>query len=178
MRFEPTPPSIVSECRVAAQAVGYPVPCPMKVPHGLSDAYVVGPTGCKITFITSAGTGKGCPRSWSGWVIGSSTTPYEHLVLSASPSVVSDAQLVNGPAWYPGAKVHQLRSVRIDGITMHAVFVPQATNDGSAFANHVVLIWTRNGHTYGIGFHNMTTIPQTLLRDEAIAASIRFTGPK
>ena len=61
-------------------------------------------------------------------------------------------------------------------MNMHAVFVPPTTNDGSAFAGHVVSIWARTGHSYGIGFHDMTTIHQTLLRDEAIASSIRFIG--
>jgi hypothetical protein len=73
--------------------------------------------------------------------------------------------------------VKQLGVVQVGGVVMHAVFVPQATNDGSAFANHVVLIWQRRRHTYGIGFHNVTTIRQTLSRDVVVARSIRFVGP-
>ena len=46
---------------------------------------------------------------------------------------------------------------------MHAIYVPPATNDGSIFMHHVVLVWSVNGHTYGFGFHNMRGIRRTLL---------------
>ena len=65
----------------------------------------------------------------------------------------------------------------INGWNMHAVFVPQATNDGSAFAHHVVLIWTAGNHTYGVGFHDINGIRQTLLLDEELARGIRLIGP-
>jgi len=59
---------------------------------------------------------------------------------------------------------------------MRSVYVPLATNDGSAFMNHVVLIWTDAGHTYGIGFHNTKGIHGTLLLDEELAKHIRLVG--
>ena len=60
---------------------------------------------------------------------------------------------------------------------MHEVFVPPATNDGSAFAGHVVLIWTTQGHTYAIGFHEVAGISSTLDLDLALAQGIRLTRP-
>ena len=60
---------------------------------------------------------------------------------------------------------------------MQAVSVPPAWNDGSAFANHVVLVWTVGRHTYGVGFHDVTGIPQTLRRDEELAKSIELVAP-
>ncbi|MDX6534615.1 MAG: hypothetical protein QOF68_2359, partial [Gaiellales bacterium] len=45
---------------------------------------------------------------------------------------------------------------------VRAVYASQRTNAGSAFANHVVLIWTVGRHTYGVGFHNDQGIPETL----------------
>ena len=60
---------------------------------------------------------------------------------------------------------------------MRAVFAPPATNDGSAFAHHIVLIWTLGRHTYGVGFHDVSSIQQTLLRDEKLARSIKLVAP-
>jgi hypothetical protein len=124
-----------------------------------------------------AGLGK-CAHSWRGWVVGSSTTPNEHLLLVGSPTRYAVTQkVVNGPAWYPKARVKPLGWVTINRWRMRAVFVPPAWNDGSAFANHVVLIWTVGGHTYGVGFHDVTGIRQTLRRDEELAKSIELVAP-
>jgi hypothetical protein len=60
---------------------------------------------------------------------------------------------------------------------MRAVFVPQGTNDGSAFANHVVLIWTVGRHTYGVGFHVVKSLRQTLLLDRELARHLRLVRP-
>jgi hypothetical protein len=60
---------------------------------------------------------------------------------------------------------------------MHSVYVPPATNDGSAFAQHVVLIWNEAGHTYGVGFHNTRGTRRTLLLDEELARNIKLVVP-
>jgi hypothetical protein len=177
MTFVPASRSLVRACRATARAVRYPVPCPMKVPKGLVETGMSGPTGCALHVVGPGGVG-GCARSWRGWVVGSSTTPNEHLVLVASPTPLgNDAKVVNGPAWYPKARVRPLGWVTIDGRRMRAVFVPPAWNDGSAFAHHVVLIWTVGEHTYGVGFHDVTGIPQTLRQDEELAKSIELVAP-
>ena len=116
-------------------------------------------------------------RSWRGWVVGSSTTPDNHLVLTASPSPLPNyAHVVNGPSWDPRQRVKTLAWVTINGWRMRAVFVPAATNEGSAFMHHVVLIWTVGQHTYAVGFHDVSGIPQTLARDEELAKSIKLLG--
>jgi hypothetical protein len=156
----PASRSVVADCRVTARIVGYPVPCPMKVPRGTPPTGFVGPA-----------TG----HSWRGWVAGSSYASGEHLVLTATPRPLrNDAKVVNGPAWYPYARVTPLAWIRINGLRMRAVYVPPATNDGSAFMNHVVLIWTVGRHTYGVGFHNVSTIRETLLEDVELARSIEL----
>jgi len=147
----------------------------MKVPAQLVRADVVGANGCRISFISP-----GCGRGWKGWVVGTSasTSPSEHLVLTASPKTLSDpTRLVNGPAWYPGARVKLVGSIVINGWRVRAFFAPQATNDGSAFANHVVMIWTVGAHTYGIGFHNVAGIRTTVLRNEALLRNVRLVRP-
>jgi hypothetical protein len=175
MRFVAAPRWVLAECAAAAQAVGYPVPCPMKVPTVLIRADVAGANGCRISLIS-----RGCGPDWKGWVVGTSesASPSEHLVLTASPQpILNPAKVVNGPAWYPGARVKNVGSLAINGWQVEAFFAPQATNDGSAFAQHVVLIWTVGGHTYGVGFHNVSSVRQTLLRDEALLCHLKLVGP-
>lgn len=98
--------------------------------------------------------------------------------MTASPRPLHNyAKVVNGPAWYPGARVRPITRVMIKGWRMRAVFVPQELNDGSAFANHVVLIWTVGHHTYGVGFHDTRGMRETLLLDEELTRNITLVGP-
>jgi hypothetical protein len=60
---------------------------------------------------------------------------------------------------------------------MRAVYAPFGTNAGSAFARHVVLIWTVSGHSYGIGFHNVHGLDATLELDAALARGVRLVAP-
>jgi hypothetical protein len=134
--------------------------------------------GCGMDII---GPAKRCPNTaflWRGWVVGSSTTADAHLVLTASPRPISNyAKVVNGPAWYPGARIKPLGWVTINGWRIREVFAPGATNDGSAFAGHVVLIWTTGGHTYALGFHDLHGIQRTLSLDLTLARGIRLVEP-
>jgi hypothetical protein len=177
LHLVPASPALLKACHSTARTVGYPVPCPTRVPRGLKETGQQGPTPCVLHIIgPSCVTGSSDP--WAGWVVGSSTTADQHLVLTASPNPLSiDAKVVNGPAWYPSARVKLIARMTINGWRMHAVYVPPATNDGSAFAHHVVLIWTVGQHTYGVGFHNITTQRQTLRLDEQLARYIRLVRP-
>jgi hypothetical protein len=170
--FVAAPRAVLAACHDTARAVGYRVPCPTRLPEGLVETGAVGPTGCALHII-----GAGCGKAWHRWVVGSSTTADQHLVVTASPMPLrSAATLVNGPAWYPGARTTPLTWVTVDGRRMRAVLVPPATNDGSAFMHHVVLIWTAGGHTYGVGFHDVHGIRATLALDERLARGIRLVG--
>ncbi len=84
---------------------------------------------------------------------------------------------MNGPVWYPRARVQPIAWVTINGWRMRAVYVPPATNDGSAFAHHVVLIWTVGHDTYGFGFHNLHGRRVTLLLDEELARHLILVRP-
>ena len=161
---------------MTADAVGYPVPCPTKVPPGLSPTAAVG--GCRLAIVGPGGVG-GCAHSWRHWVVGSSETADQHLVLTASPRALSDpAKVVNGPAWYPGAQVRRVGTLRIADAIARIVYVPPQTNEGSAFAHHVVLVWTVDNHTYAVGFHNVEGIRATLALDVALARAIRLVAPR
>jgi hypothetical protein len=159
-------------CQATANEVGYPVPCPTRVPEGLTATR--GIEGCQLDVIGPAV----CAKSWRGWVVGSSETNDQHLVIVASPRPRrSEAKVVNGPGWYPGARVRPLRSLTINEWRMRAVYVPVKTNAGSAFMQHVVLIWTVGGHTYGLGFHNVRGLGATLDLDAALARGVRLVAP-
>jgi hypothetical protein len=171
----PASGALLGKCRRTANAVGYPVPCPSRVPAGLFATPSVG--GCRLGIIGPGGIGA-CSHAWRGWVVGSSETNDQHLVLVASPHPLQDpAKVVNGPAWYHGARVRPLGSVEMKGAQLQAVYVPPGTNDGSAFAHHVVLIWTAGGHTYAVGFHDVAGIRETLALDVALARGIRLVAP-
>jgi hypothetical protein len=115
---------------------------------------------------------------WRHWAVGSTNVGDEHLVASASPRPLQNyAKVVNGPAWYPKARVQPIAWATIKGWRMRAVSVPQSTNDGSAFSNHVVLIWTIGRHTYGVGFHNIHGVHETLFLDEQLARHIKLVRP-
>jgi hypothetical protein len=164
------------KCQATANAVGYPVPCPTRLVEGLTASPDI--DGCELDIIGPGGMG-GCVRSWRGWVVGSSESADQHLVIVGSPRAVrSYAKVVNGPGWYPGARVRPLRWLRINGWRMRAVYVPFATNDGSAFARHIALIWTVGDHTYGVGFHDVHGLRQTLALNVALMRSIRLVTPR
>ncbi len=133
-------------------------------------------TRCVLDVIGPGGIG-GCGRSWRNWVVGSSETADQHLVITATPRPLrSYAKVVNGPAWYPRARVRPLGWVTVNGWRMRAVYAPGATNAGSAFSDHVVLIWTVGGHTYGVGFHNADGIRRALELDEDLARGIELVA--
>jgi hypothetical protein len=109
---------------------------------------------------------------------GATTTGgYAHLVITASPSPLRNyARFVNGPAWSARERVKPIAWVTIRGWRMRAVLVSPDTNE-SIFVHHVVLIWTVGLHTYGIGFHDITTVRETLQLDEELAQHIELVRP-
>jgi hypothetical protein len=162
---------LLAKCQRTATKLGYPVACPTLVPDGLVPT---AGTECRLDVI-----GRGCGRSWRKWAFGSSETADQHLVITASPRLLQNhAKLINGPGWYAAARVRSLRCFTLNGWEMKAVYVPPATNEGSAFARHVVLIWTVGGHTYGVGFHNVDGIRATLDLDLALARGMRLVAPR
>jgi hypothetical protein len=171
----PASGALLAECQRAADAVGYPAPCPMKVPPDLAATPVVG--GCKLGIIGQGGIA-GCAHTWRHWIVGSSETGDQHLVIAVSPNPLrSAAKVVNGPAWYPGTRVRHLGRMRINGWRVRYVYVSPETNEGSAFAHHVVAIWTVGRHTYAVGFHDVAGLRATLALDAALLRAIRLVPP-
>ena len=52
-----------------------------------------------------------------------------------------------------------------------------STRVSSAFSDHVVLVWTTNGHSYAIGFHDIGGLRPTLALDLVLARGIRLVPP-
>ena len=177
LRLVAVPRALLRKCHATARAVGYAVPCPTYVPAGLA----FDPSHAPCLDIIGPGGKAACGaggRSWRGWVVGTSNIGAQHLVITASPKLLENyAKLVNGPAWYPRARVRPLGWVEANGTRMRAIYVPPATNDGSAFMHHVVLAWSAGGHTYGFGFHNLSGIRGTLLLDEELARHLKLVRP-
>ena len=169
------PGSFLQACRETARDVGYPVPCPSKILAGGSPPPDV--TSCQIELIGAAGLGE-CAHSWRGWVVGSMQTYQHHLVLQASPEPVrSLARMINGPGWYPGVSVVPLGTVRAGGWTMREVYADPATNEGSIFSGHLVLMWTAGGHTYALGFHLDGSRHETRTLNQSVARSVSLVSP-
>jgi len=51
-----------------------------------------------------------------------------------------------------------------------------ATNTGSIFLDHLVLVWSSGGHLYAVGFHRVNEASHAL--DLAIARSIVLVPPR
>jgi hypothetical protein len=183
--FVAAPAKVIRECRTAARLVGYAVPCPTRIPRGLIGTPTGLPgyserrqhAGCRPRFaIVGVSPCRPLGR-WKGWIAGSSEIrlPREHLVISASPRPIrSYAKVVNGPGWYPGARVDVADWVMVNGWRARWVFVPPLTNDGSAFAGHVVLVWTTGGHTYAAGFHDTSSRAVTREMDLQLVRHMRM----
>ena len=105
-------------------------------------------------------------------------TSQHHLVLQASPEPVrSLSRMINGPGWYPGASEVRLGIVHVGGWTMRALLGGPATNDGSIFSDHLVLVWTTGGNTYALGFHVTGSRQETQTLNETVARSVSLVPP-
>src|SRR5215211_5070174 len=174
VRFVNAPPDLMSQCRRTARLVGYAAPCPTRIPRGFSPT-AAATKGCRFAVVGLPPCGPA--GSWKGWISGSGNVawPPEHLIIEASPQPIRDyAKVVNGPAWYPGARVDVGARTTVHGWRVRWIFVPPETNDGSAFAGHVVLVWTTGGHTYAVGFHDTSTRAQTRAMDLELVRHIRM----
>lgn len=173
VRFVRVPARYPAQCRLTARRLGYPIPCPMRLPRALTQHQDGATAYCAVTVICPIGRGP-----WKRWAAGSVSSPNQHLIIAASPRPLTNyAKVVNGPAWYPKARVKPLAWLTVNGWRIRLVFVPANSNDGSAFAHHVVLIWTVGQHTYAAGFHDFAGVRTAVQLDRRLAASIKLVRP-
>jgi hypothetical protein len=166
------PASYLAQCRLTARKLGYPVPCPTRLPAAMTQHQDGATLNCNITVICPSDSGP-----WKGWATGSLASPTQHLVITAAPRPLSNyAKAVDGPGWSPTAHVLPLAWVTTSRWRMRAVFVSPDTNE-SAFAHHIAMVWTVGAHTYAVGFHNFTGMLATLRLDQQLAPWIELVGP-
>jgi hypothetical protein len=77
----------------------------------------------------------------------------------------------------PRASVVPLGKVRAGGWTMREVYADPATNEGSAFSGHLVLVWSAGGHTYALGFHLNGSRHETRMLNATVARSVSLVPP-
>jgi hypothetical protein len=166
----PASAAVLRQCQRAANELGYAVPCPGVLPRGSYSTPPVIP-GCRLYLV-----GTGC-FEWRRWLIGSIEFPSKvrvsHLVIQGSPLPRSPERFVHGPAWWPGAKVEIVGRQRLRGRAAQWIEVPEGS--GSTLGGHLVLMWTENGHNYGIGFHGHDRGARAL--DLAVTRRLTMVAP-
>jgi hypothetical protein len=167
-----------TECEKTADAVGYEIPCPTMLPAGI--AGTPGMQGCPGFQIVGWDRVRGCGAvKWRGWMVGSSNTSAEHLVVLGAPRVVRNpARAIDGPGMQPGSRVQPRGVVMIEGKVMRWYYVPPTLNVGSAFMHHLVLVWTASGHTYAYGFHVVDTFADARALDLELVRHLVTDQPR
>lgn len=172
VRFVRVPARYLAQCRLTARRLGYPIPCPMRLPRALTQNQDGATPHCNVTVICPIGSGP-----WKRWATGSISSPDEHLVIMASPRRLANyAKAVDGPGWSRVARVRLVAWVTTGHWRMRAVFVSAKTND-SAFVHHIAMVWTVGRHTYAAGFHDFAGVRTAVQLDRRLAASIKLVRP-
>jgi hypothetical protein len=170
------------ECEDTAARVGYAVPCPTQLPVSLSATPAV--EGCGFAIVGAAGQAGCGGAEWHDWIFGSSqvgnaaTADFQHLVVQAAPRIIRDpARAIDGPAMLPGSRVQGQGDIRVGRDIMRWYFVPPNLNVGSAFMDHLVLVWNASGHTYAYGFHVVSTLAEARALDLALVRHFTMILP-
>jgi hypothetical protein len=90
--------------------------------------------------------------------------------LSAAPTKVDARHLIFTPKPYPTAKLVVGGRLHFRGRIARWFYVSRGE---SIYLGHTVLVWSEQGHTYGVGFHGKGEVIRTL--GLAIARSISLS---
>ena len=174
-------PTVDQQCRSAAAAVGYAVPCPELLPVGMEATEPV--HGCRFRIVAAVGW-PGCRGTRpDGWFFGSvdvagpgaGAPGFQHLVLFGAPRVVRNvARAVDGPLVFP-KRVLPDGMVRVGSQPMRFYAVPP--DNPSAFRDHLVLVWSEHGHTYVYGFHVTSTVAAARALDLELVRHLQLVNP-
>lgn len=185
MAFVPAPATVGKQCRQAANAVGYPVPCPTMLPRGLRPTS--GGHGCRFGIVAAWGPPrcKGATTEWHGWIVGSSQvyaagSVVQQLDLQGAPRAVHNPiAAIYGPGdtgqFGRKLRVHPRGTVRMSGRVMRWYYVPNDAYDD--MVNHLVLVWTASGHTYAYGFQVTSTVAEARALDRELVRHLVTVEP-
>lgn len=176
---------IRKECQRTANTVHYVVPCPTMLPQRMRQFPEV--HGCQLE-IVGAGGGPHCADVWRGWIVGDGEVlepgyadAIQHLALQGAPRIVTNpVRAIDGPGRsLPGfrPRVQPRGHIRVAGRLMRWYLVPPATNRGSMFSGHLVLVWNADGHTYAYGFHVLQTFAVARALDLELARHLVAVKP-
>lgn len=161
------------QCKATARRLGYPVPCPTLLPDKAQPTRVVGPSAGSPFAFDFIHPGFGAFSRWAVLSIDFPSDKVEsHLVIMASPTSVSPRSF----AYLDPSPVENVMiegAVRFRGRQARWVLVPPTSS--SIVGGHTVLLWSRNGHTYGVGFHGKGKLIRAL--DQAVAEAVRLVEP-
>jgi hypothetical protein len=175
-------PLVVMECRRTAQQIGYPVPCPQLLPRGAQTRRLHIPE-LDEQAPQFVGPGDKATR-WRRWATFDLEFPTEgmppeitvgHLVIASSPRPFTIGRFIFGPYQRPGRIVLD-GTAGVGGVIGTWVRVPPGPNRLSRFSEHIVLVWTIYGHTYGLGFHGLERLSRELGLE--VARSITLIPPE
>lgn len=173
IKLVPVTEEVRGQCRTTARTLGYRVPCPTVLPEGARPTPVAGPLATSPFADDFIHPGF---RGFSRWAFLTVDFPAEdlegHLVISASPTIV-DARHFAYLEPAPGEDVVVESELRFRGQRAEWVRVPQSSS--SIFGGHTVLLWSEEGHSYGVGFHGVGARVRELNR--AIAEGMKLIGP-
>lgn len=144
--------------------------------------------GCQLR-IVGAGGGPNCAPVWHGWIVGDgevlvpgTTGVLQHLALQGAPRIVSTpVRAIDGPGRFLDGirpRVQPRGHIHVAGRLMHWYLVPPATNLGSAFSGHLVMVWNADGHTYAYGFHELDTFAVARALDLELAEHLVVVQPR
>ena len=180
-RFVPVSASVGSQCQATANAMGYPALCPRYLPASYDGNLDCSRGGGGRGGGPLIGTGCGRRRgdNWRDWEFATvewpSTKRVSHLVIQSAPRVVSAEKFVFGPT--PGVipDVPVRRVETFEGRGIHGAWWAVGHSSSTAFGGHMVLVWYRQGRTYGVGFHGLD--PASRLLGGFVASTATYRRP-
>ncbi len=181
--LERAPAVVADQCQRAANAVGYPVPCPRLLPFDGYPTPIAGPFANSKKAHELFSTGFGSFRKFAfgdmtfpaaGTALALPFTSEGHLVISASPPGTDLRHLLYGPAARPDDPLVFEGTAKVLGTRGEFVRV-LSTNSDSIFQGHLVLTWSSGGHYYAVGFHRVNAASRAL--DLVVARNVVLVPP-
>ncbi len=170
LAFEGVPAGMTAQCRATARQVGFPVPCPLRLPREAHPTvFAAGNCPGRAVWV-----GPGCDGE-SAYSFASIEWPEDarvgHLVIVGAPTEASAAAIISSPL--PPDQYAAVRTVGSSHVGASAADVVAVEDSSStALGGHLVFVWTVDHHTYAFGFHGTDDHARQL--DDALAKDMQL----